>query len=338
MKAARLLRWYPRAWRERYGEELLALIQDTADEGRPVWRLRLGVAWGGLRERGWQAARAGRTAGKPLTGFGLLMILLAGINVAGLPYYLTDSQQPAQGWQAAALDGLLAGVALTFAVVLAEGLVALPALIRFLRAGGWPKIRRRVAWAAGATVVAGGWLAGVAVVAGSHPGNQQVSVAFGVALAAAFLAAGLAVAVAIGLWAIAAAAAARHLTLTPRVRSAQLMLGAVLPSALMAMLVALSIWLAVTQAPAWLIAVPVQLGGAVMYARQRLRVATRAGRGLRAAARAGLYPRVATRSLRGGNMTITIYTQATDQASKDALRRMFAARTQEDTSPCRGQD
>jgi hypothetical protein len=63
MKPARLLRWYPRAWRERYGEELLALIQDTLDEGRPTWRLRFSVAWGGLRERGHQtrgAVRQGR--------------------------------------------------------------------------------------------------------------------------------------------------------------------------------------------------------------------------------------------------------------------------------------
>jgi hypothetical protein len=34
MKPASLLRWYPRAWRERYGEELLALVQDTLDEGQ----------------------------------------------------------------------------------------------------------------------------------------------------------------------------------------------------------------------------------------------------------------------------------------------------------------
>ena len=63
MKPANLLRWYPRAWRERYGEELLALVQDTLDEGRPTWRLRLGVVGGGLRERGHQAARAGAAAG-----------------------------------------------------------------------------------------------------------------------------------------------------------------------------------------------------------------------------------------------------------------------------------
>ena len=58
MKPASLLRWYPRAWRDRYGEELLALIQDTLDEGHPAWRLRLGVVRGGLRERGRQARRA----------------------------------------------------------------------------------------------------------------------------------------------------------------------------------------------------------------------------------------------------------------------------------------
>ena len=40
MKPASLLRWYPRVWRERYGSELVALIQDNLNEGRPAWRLR----------------------------------------------------------------------------------------------------------------------------------------------------------------------------------------------------------------------------------------------------------------------------------------------------------
>ncbi|MGH3153400.1 MAG: hypothetical protein ACRDOB_22080, partial [Streptosporangiaceae bacterium] len=65
MKPARLLRWYPRAWRERYGSELLALIQDTLDQGLPTWRLRLSVARGGLRERGHQAVHVGGEAVKP---------------------------------------------------------------------------------------------------------------------------------------------------------------------------------------------------------------------------------------------------------------------------------
>ena len=71
-----------------------------------------------------------------------------------------------------ALDALLAAVALTGAVVLADGLAALPALVRFLRAGGWPRIRRRVAWAAGVTAVAGGGLVGLIFVSGSSPSAQ----------------------------------------------------------------------------------------------------------------------------------------------------------------------
>jgi len=57
--------------------------------------------------------------------------------------------------------GRLAGIiAFTGAAVLASGLVALPAFVAFLRAGGWPKIRRRVARAAGATMAAGAGLTG----------------------------------------------------------------------------------------------------------------------------------------------------------------------------------
>ena len=45
--AARLLRWYPRGWRERYGEEFLAMVED------------------GLDGRRWTAAPAERGLGGP---------------------------------------------------------------------------------------------------------------------------------------------------------------------------------------------------------------------------------------------------------------------------------
>jgi hypothetical protein len=105
MKPASLLRWYPRAWRERYGEELLALIQDTLDEGRPTWRLRLGVAWGGLSERAHQAGHAVGTAVKPRPGparWGTALV--AGLIAAGLPGNLTQPPPQARGWQATAID------------------------------------------------------------------------------------------------------------------------------------------------------------------------------------------------------------------------------------------
>jgi hypothetical protein len=283
MKAARLLRWYPRAWRERYGEELLALIQDTLDEGQPTWRLRLGVVRGGLRERAHQARQAVGAAIKRPSGLDLwAKMLAAGTIVAILPQNLSESPPPARGWQAvAAFDALLAAVALTGAVVVASGLAALPALVRFLQAGGWPKIRRRVVWAAGATVVAGGALAGLVLAAGSRsPAQVNASYAY----LAGFLATGLAITAAIGLWAIAAAAMARHLTLDPRLRAVQLVLVAVTPAAVTVVLATLNLWWSATQSPVWLVAVLVFLGSASVDAWRRIPRAVRRGRRLRAAA------------------------------------------------------
>jgi hypothetical protein len=204
-RAGKLLRWYPSAWRERYGEEFLALIQDTLDGRRPTWRLRLSVARAGLRERAHQAVRTGRQAVNSRTVvMRWLGSLLAGSALAAIPDYLRESPPSARAWQtAAAFDTFLAVLALTGAAVLAGGLAALPAVLGFLRAGGWPKIRRRVAWAAGASVVAGGGLAGLVVVSDSRSFSQLSTwggywVGFG--------ATSLALVITIGLWAAAASA------------------------------------------------------------------------------------------------------------------------------------
>ena len=267
MKPASLLRWYPRAWRERYGEELLALIQDNLDEGRPAWRLQLSMIWGGLSERGRQArhARPERRARRHRGRHGARghrdsarlprqatakaafqrpgrsdkgsTILAAGLICGvGLGSLTSSPSSAARAWQAVALDAVLAAVALTGALVLADGLAALPALVRFLRAGGWPKIWRRVGWAAGATAAAGG---GLVFVWGS---DWQTSRNVSWATLAGLLVAGLAMTGAIGLWSATATATARHLMLTPRVRAAQLMLGAVLPTAVRAMVAAFALW------------------------------------------------------------------------------------------------
>ena len=281
MKPANLLRWYPRAWRERYGEELLALIQDTLDEGRPTWRLRLGVIWGGLRERGHQAGRAVRAADKWRTGADRGAMFVAGAILPSVPEISRNRRLGARMADGGGLDGVLAAVALTGAVVLASGLTALPALIRFFRAGGWPKIRRRIMKAAGATVVAGGALAGLVRGSGSRsPAQLNTSWVFVLRL----LATGLAIAVAIGLWAIAATATARHLTLVPRVRAAQLVLGAVTPIMVTVMLATLDLWWSATQSSpcGWSRAWSARPGERAAW--QRIQRAVRRGRRLRAAA------------------------------------------------------
>jgi hypothetical protein len=281
MRPSRLLRWYPRAWRERYGEELLALIQDTVDEGRPTWRLRLGVIWGGLRERGRQARHPSRQ--RLALGSRWLTIFLAGSVLANLPLEFKTQPPPARAWQStAALDALTAVAAFTCAVVLAGGLAALPAVVRFLRAGGWPKIRRQVAWAAGATVPAAGGLAYLVLASGSRFAAQlNVSLAYLLVLGATTVT----LVVAIGLWAAAVAATARHLKLSPRVRAAELIVGAVTWIAIGVAIPVQTFWTSATQASVlWLVIGLGVLVAVSTTAPRSIGRAIRKGRRLRAAA------------------------------------------------------
>jgi hypothetical protein len=282
MKAGRLLRWYPRAWRERYGQELLALIQDTLDDGRPTWRLRLGVVRGGLRERVHQAVRAGTAAAKR-TSTGWLITIVAAMILGSLPWNLKASLPPARAWQrTAAFDALVGAFAVTGVVVLASGLVAAPAFIAFLREGGWQQIRRRVAWAAGATVAAGGGLAGLFLAERSMSSAQvNHSWAYGIGVVATTAA----LVVASGLWASAVTATAKHLKLATRARAAQPLLAAVTLTAAQVILPANLILLAATQSSLpWLVVgvtnlalvgfvTPRFIGRAVRQSR-RLRVAS----------------------------------------------------------------
>jgi len=282
MKPTRLLRWYPRTWRERYGEELLALIQDTLDEGRPTWRLRLSVAWGGLRERVHQAVRAGTAAAKR-TSTGWLITVVAAMILGSLPWDLKASLPPARAWQkTASFDALVGAFTVTGVVVLASGLVAAPAFIAFLREGGWQQIRRRVAWAAGATVAAGGGLAGLFLAERSMSSAQvNHSWAYGIGVVATTAA----LVVASGLWASAVTATAKHLKFAARARAAQPLLVAVALTAAQAILPANLIWLAATQSSLpWLVVgvtnlalvgfvTPRSIGRAVRQSR-RLRVAS----------------------------------------------------------------
>jgi hypothetical protein len=282
MKPARLLRWYPRAWRERYGEELLALVQDTLDEGRPTWRLRLGVAWGGLRERGRHARQAGTAAAKR-TPTRSLMVVVAGLTLGNLPWNLKAPLPPARAWQkTAAFDALAGVIAFTGVVVLAGGLVAGPAFVAFVREGGWPKIRRRVAWAAGATVGAGAGLAGL-VLGERSMSSAQLSQSW--AYASGVIATTVALVAALGLWASAAATTAKHLKLATRARAAQPLLAAVTLTAALAIVPANAFWLAAVQSSLVWVAVGVAnlaLVGVVMP--RRIRQAVRRGRRLRATA------------------------------------------------------
>ena len=46
-----LLRWYPASWRDRYGTELVALMEDDLDGRRPTFAYRASMAASGMGQR-----------------------------------------------------------------------------------------------------------------------------------------------------------------------------------------------------------------------------------------------------------------------------------------------
>jgi hypothetical protein len=225
-RLSRLLRWYPAPWRERYGDEFLATVEDTLDGGTPTWRLRLSVAWAGLRERGHQViGRKSKGGAGPMW----LARWIVGFLVASLPGEIVTS--PPRAWAAqatGALDIQLGFAAFSAVVIAASGLLAVPALGRFLRAGGWPQIRRRVGWAAAATAAAGGGLAWM-VLGAEAKGYAQLNVSW------------------------CATSTARLLRLPRRVRAAQKVLVAVSAAQLSMLLACSCLYDAAVQSSFWML-------------------------------------------------------------------------------------
>ncbi len=211
---------------------------------------------------------------------------VAGFVFAILPYNFKAPSGTAQGWRVTAALAALAAVAVLGGVgVLAGGLLALPAFGRFLRAGGWRQIRRRVAWAAGATAAAGGALAALVLVQGSLT-YDQLSGSGIFFLGAAGT--GLLLTAAFGLWANAAKATVKHLDLALGVRADEMLLTAVTATAVLAMLPLSLILASATQSSLFqLLLGVVSLATQSVAATISIRRALRRGRRLRARAAAG---------------------------------------------------
>ena len=297
---ASLLRWYPRAWRQRYGEEFLAMVEDGLDGQRPTWRLTVSVAGAGLRQRG-RALFSGRTLARSARGIDSVLnrwwpsVATANI-LALLPATVGAPAPGARAWQVtAALDALVAVMALIGMAVLAGGLIAFPAFRRFLRAGGWATIRWRVAGAAGATVVAGGALTGLLRWSRSQTfAHLNISSAyFGWVTVTTMALIG-----ALGLWMSAARATAGQLDLSPRERTAEAVLGVLTSNWTFVMVSANGLLLAALQPSVPLLVIPVAgLALAVVRGRMQMR---------RVLGQAGL-PRRGSRPRRGSGPGRHVY-------------------------------
>jgi hypothetical protein len=171
----RTLRWYPREWRDRYGEELVGLLEDTYGQGPVPVRCRLSLVKAGVLERLRGPGRArDRDGFRERVRSGSLLVLcawavfiVAGAGFAKFAEHWDlstpsgERRLPATAYdtvQWAALAGSL--------IVLAAAVLCAPALVRLVRGGGWTEVRRpvlRAGLAAAVTVACG---SGVVIWAG----------------------------------------------------------------------------------------------------------------------------------------------------------------------------
>jgi hypothetical protein len=149
------LRAYPRQWRERYGQELLALL-----EAEPLtWRVRANVVAAGLGER---LRGSGPPQLRVLWAWSLFVI-------GGMAFQKTSEHWQVvvpgsdRGIPTAAFDAVQIAAVVGSAAVLAGVALALPAFLRDLRRGGWTATRRPILVASAATTIAAAALIAVAL-------------------------------------------------------------------------------------------------------------------------------------------------------------------------------
>jgi len=259
-----LLRWYPRGWRERYGDEFLALVEDALDGRGPGWRLRLGVARSGLRERGHQVRLTGRRVVRRLARDPGLAAIAGGYLIAIAAYGLG----PSSGRQADVILGaLIALAAVTGLALLAGGLAALPALVRLVQAGRRPKPGRGLAGAVVVIVATAAALAWLTFWSGT---SSLTPLSTSPACMAGLIGTVVALAAVLRQW----AGVARRLELAPVLRAVESGLGTVAVPVIMVLTCVTVVWYSVLSSPAfWLV------WGAVWYARRGSRRARETRRG-----------------------------------------------------------
>jgi hypothetical protein len=254
---AGLLRWYPAGWRERYGEEFTALMEDALGGRPPALRFRLSIARAGLRERGHQAGLVGSAtpaADRVRAGFVLVLCAWTAFVVAGSVFAkLSEHFGPAIPASArpvavGAFSVVQVMAAICTFLVLAGALVAGPAIGRFLRAGGWGSVRRHVLRAAGATVAAAAALAGLVSAARTLTFAQRNGSDWLYSLA--FIVMSLLLWTALALWTVAAAATARRLVLSRTVLAAEAVLAAGATAGMLLITAATASWWAVVASSA----------------------------------------------------------------------------------------
>ena len=245
----RLLRWYPTAWRERYGEEFVALMDDDLAGRDPGAIYRLRVATSGVLQRARGAGLVGTatsTAERKRAGFLLVLVawsaaVFAGASFAKASEHFSNALHPnARLLPQVSYDLVVAlGAAGTLLVVIGAA-VTLPSFASFLREGGWSFLRRRVIVAGSLSIVTlfgvltlAHWSHHLGVVARNGGDLLYTSAFLGWCLLAASTLAG---------WTLVAVSCARRVTISPKVLRFESRLAVVLAGVMLALVVTSVVW------------------------------------------------------------------------------------------------
>ncbi len=265
------LRWYPRSWRTRYGDELAALLDDEYGRRAPA-RIRLSIVSGGLRERARQSGLTG-DAVPAADGVrtGALVVLaawtafvVAGASFAKFSEHFDEALPHSPGVHRVpdlAFTVLQAMAGAASILVVAGVLLAVPASVRFLRAGGWGSVRGHVLRALTLTVVTIAVTVPLLVWADRLPSHQPSSgIHWNGVL---FLIWTTLIVITLTLWTVVAVAAGRRIELCKAVLTAEAILAAAVTVAMAIMVVSTAVWWGAMakNAPAFLNASPAGLPG-----------------------------------------------------------------------------
>ncbi len=263
------LRWYPAAWRDRYGDELIALLDEEYGTSLPM-SVRFGLLTGGLRQRARLSGLVGDSA-PAVDGLraGALLVLaawtafvIAGASFAkfsehfdqALPHDAAAHRVPDVAYT---VLQTVAGVA--SALVLLGALLAVPAFVQLVRREGMRTVRKPLLRALAATIVVG--LTTVPLIVWAHHLTTQQRNGGLHWYGALVLVWAMVIALTLVLWTAVAIAAARRVVFPRAILAAEALLAVALAGAMAVIAVATAVWWAAmaTDAPSFLHANP---GGA----------------------------------------------------------------------------
>ena len=140
-----VLKWYPEAWRDRYGDELIALLDDRYGSQPVPLAARISMMKAGWSERLRDAGVVGRSVGLEGRVRGASLVVLCGwalfvIAGAGFAKYAEHwdlvTPQHDRALPAAAFVAVQAAAAVGVVIFSMAGLIALPAFVRRIRERG----------------------------------------------------------------------------------------------------------------------------------------------------------------------------------------------------------